>query len=116
MPDHDLQHLRQRLQRDVNCLRDPDRMTRRRALGTLRSCLLPGDDQRVKAKVKVKPGNGSSQASVGVNELSLRKFLVETLLSPLIELLSDPVEKCRELSAGGSILVPVLVAPFPHLC
>lgn len=37
-----LSQLRQRLQRDVNCLSDPDRSTRRRALTKLQKAMFQG--------------------------------------------------------------------------
>ncbi len=73
-------NLRPRLMRDINCLRDPDRLTRKRALASLRTALLSQDN--------VTPPK----------EESLRKFLVDTLLDPLLTLFTDPIEFCREQS------------------
>ncbi|CAM9903686.1 unnamed protein product, partial [Discosporangium mesarthrocarpum] len=72
-----LSQLRQRLQRDVNCLSDPDRSTRRRALGKLQKLLF----QETKLQEPV-----------------LRGFLVRHLAPHLVNALKDPVEKCREVA------------------
>ncbi|CAM9284235.1 unnamed protein product, partial [Choristocarpus tenellus] len=74
--------LRQRLQRDINCLSDPDRMTRRRALSKIQKHLF--QDAKVEEPV-------------------LRAFLVHHMSSQLVTLLQDPVEKCRELA--GTLLL-----------
>ncbi|CAM9386582.1 unnamed protein product [Chrysoparadoxa australica] len=68
------------LQRDLNCLADSDRTSRRRALTRLEKLLLGKDPCP--------------------EETVMRRFLVDTLSLQLITLLADPVEKCRELSAG----------------
>jgi hypothetical protein len=73
-----LRQLALKLQRDVNCLSDPDRTTRRRALTKLE-------------KVLVQEPQGRALLST---------YLINTLAAPLVQLLSDPVEKCRELGSG----------------
>eukprot|EP00903_Cladosiphon_okamuranus_P019980 g18356.t1 len=77
-----LSQLQQRLQRDVNCLSDPDRSTRRRALAKLQKAFF----QESK-----------------IPEAVLRGFLSRYLSERLVGMLADPVEKCREL-AGGLLL------------
>eukprot|EP00752_Nemacystus_decipiens_P002612 g2445.t1 len=77
-----LSQLRQRLQRDVNCLSDPDRSTRRRALVKLQKAFF----QEKK-----------------IPEAVLRGFLSRYLSERLVGMLADPVEKCREM-AGGLLL------------
>ncbi|CAM9495550.1 unnamed protein product, partial [Scytosiphon promiscuus] len=77
-----LSQLRQRLQRDVNCLSDPDRSTRKRALTKLRKAIFQ------EAKIP---------------EVVLRGFLTRHLAERLVGMLADPVEKCREM-AGGLLL------------
>ncbi|CAM9268980.1 unnamed protein product [Ectocarpus sp. 13 AM-2016] len=77
-----LSHLRQRLQRDLNCLSDPDRSTRKRALTKLQKALFR------EAKVP---------------EAVLRGFLSRHLSERLVGMMADPVEKCREM-AGGLLL------------
>ncbi len=67
----------QALQRDVNCLSDENRSTRKRALERLR-----------KATIGRCPGYDPAQLQ------SVCEFLVK----PLLRIFSDPVEKCRELS------------------
>ena len=67
----------QKLQRDVNCLSDENRATRKRALERLRKeCV--GQTPSYPADVL--------------------QGLMGFLLKPLIKMLSDPVEKCRELA------------------
>jgi hypothetical protein len=73
-----LKQLALKLQRDVNCLSDPDRTTRRRALTKLDKVLVQEPQDRA----------------------LLSAYLVNTLAAPLVQLLSDPVEKCRELGSG----------------
>ncbi len=75
-------NLRPRLMRDINCLHDPDRLTRKRALVSLRTALLS-------------QGNGKQPLP---KEEALRAFLVDTLLDPLVTLFTDPMEFCREQS------------------
>ena len=69
----------QKLQRDVNCLSDDNRTTRRRALDRLRRETV-----------------GRSPA----HSLEVLQGLMEFLVKPLLKVLSDPVEKCRELAVG----------------
>ncbi len=76
-------NLRPRLMRDINCLHDPDRLTRKGALASLRMALLPQDNGKQPPPPK---------------EEALRKFLVDTLLGPLVALFADPMEFCREQS------------------
>ncbi|KAG5189377.1 hypothetical protein JKP88DRAFT_286753 [Tribonema minus] len=70
-----LHQLTLKLQRDVNCLSDPDRTTRRRALSKLDKVLVGADSSK----------DGSYASVLGAY---------------FTQLLRDPVEKCRELSAG----------------
>ena len=65
------------LQRDVNCLTDPQRFVRKRSLEKL---------SRVE-ELRMKFG---TEAMIG--------FFKSHLLKPLLLCISDPVEKCRELS------------------
>eukprot|EP00904_Undaria_pinnatifida_P011354 jgi/Undpi1/7349/HiC_scaffold_22.g09822.m1 len=74
-----LSQLRQPLQRDINCLSDPDRSTRRRALTKLQRALFQ------EAKIP---------------EAVLRGFFSRFLSEKLVGILADPVEKCREMGAG----------------
>lgn len=68
----------QKLQRDVNCLLDENRSTRRRALERLQ-----------KETVQSTPHIADEMEG-----------LVDFLLKPLLKEFSDPVEKCRELAIG----------------
>ena len=77
--DGDLASLLQKQQRNLNCLRDPDRTTRKRALSRM-----------VKAFVD---GNG---AGYSVNVLDM--FFVEHLRDGLIRVISDQVEKNRDMA------------------
>lgn len=70
--------LLQKLQRDVNCLLDENRSTRRRALERLQ-----------KETVQSTPHIADEMEG-----------LVDFLLKPLLKEFSDPVEKCRELAIG----------------
>ncbi|CAM9230591.1 unnamed protein product, partial [Laminaria digitata] len=74
-----LSQLRQRLQRDINCLSDPDRSARRRALTKLQKAFFQ------EAKIP---------------ETVLRGFFSRFLSEKLVGMLADPVEKCREMSGG----------------
>ncbi|RHY29489.1 hypothetical protein DYB32_005433 [Aphanomyces invadans] len=65
------------LQRDVNCLSDPQRMVRKRALEKL---------SQVSDLV----------AKFGQDQLV--QFFHAQLMTPLLQCIGDPVEKCRELS------------------
>ena len=67
----------QKLQRDVNCLSDESRSTRRRALERLRR---------------------ETVAHSPPLPAPTLQALLELLLKPLLKLFSDPVEKCRELA------------------
>ncbi|RHY86293.1 hypothetical protein DYB26_013637 [Aphanomyces astaci] len=70
------------LQRDVNCLSDPQRMVRKKSLEKL------------------------SQVSDLVAKFGqdhLLQFFHAQLMKPLLVCVADPVEKCRELSLRGSI-------------
>ncbi|RQM31047.1 hypothetical protein B5M09_007051 [Aphanomyces astaci] len=70
------------LQRDVNCLSDPQRMVRKKSLEKL------------------------SQVSDLVAKFGqdhLLQFFHAQLIKPLLVCVADPVEKCRELSLRGSI-------------
>ena len=70
-------HFLQRLQRDVNCLSDDNRTTRRRALERLR-----------KETILHHPNYPPS----------VLQALLDFMLKPLLRALSDPTEKCRELA------------------
>ncbi|KAL4440146.1 hypothetical protein ABPG75_003147 [Micractinium tetrahymenae] len=76
----DHQALLASLQRDINGLSDPDRSTRRRSVEKLHAALLG--------------------PSGGVAPAALQAVLAGPLLVPLVRLLADPAEKCRELAAG----------------
>lgn len=67
----------QRLQRDVNCLADENRATRKRGLERLK-----------KETVVHSPPYTAGQLQAVLN----------LLIKPLLKSLSDPVEKCRELA------------------
>ena len=69
----------QKLQRDVNCLSDENRGTRKRALERLR-----------KETLGHKPPYSSS----------VLQGLMGFVLKPLLKTLSDQVEKCRELAVN----------------
>ncbi|CAM6096313.1 unnamed protein product [Calypogeia fissa] len=72
----------QKLQRDLNCLSDPDRSTRRRALERLPKRLLSGD-----------PGE-SAAPSPDLLQAAWDGYILRLVGRSL----SDPVEKCRELA------------------
>jgi dynein assembly factor 5 len=72
--------LKQKFQRQINCLSDENRQTRRRALDQLKRALLGG-----------KPPDGAKPKVMA-------QFFSTCLQTPLLNLLGDPVEKCRELS------------------
>ncbi|CAK4287642.1 hypothetical protein Ae201684P_000738 [Aphanomyces euteiches] len=65
------------LQRDVNCLSDPQRMVRKRSLEKLSQV-------------------SDLAAKFGQDQLVL--FFQAQLFKPLVQCIADPVEKCRELS------------------
>eukprot|EP00899_Mesostigma_viride_P025251 jgi/Mesvir1/5910/Mv00679-RA.1 len=86
--------LLQSMQRDLNCLTDPDRNTRRKALERLRKRLLEGDPPPAPA-----PG-------------LLQEVFCGSVLRPLLKLLSDTVEKNRELAV---LLLADVTAKIPTL-
>lgn len=65
------------VRRDINCLADNSKMTRKRAVINLRKATVDA---------KVKP--------------EVLQILLEAMLKPLIKLFADPAEKVRELSIG----------------
>ncbi|GMH41563.1 hypothetical protein BSKO_09473 [Bryopsis sp. KO-2023] len=69
------------IQRDINCLSDPDRSIRSRAITKLSKKLLEGD-------------GGTPPA----NEEILQALFLGPMLHSTVNLLSDPAEKCREAS------------------
>jgi dynein assembly factor 5 len=75
-----MEDLQQKLQRDLNCLSDPNRGTRKRALEKLTKTL-----------------TGASLPA-GVTAETLATYFSENLQAPLLTLLADPVEKNRELA------------------
>ena len=91
--------LKQKLQRNINCLADPDRSTRRRSLDKLKRTLLAA-----------KPPEGASVKAMAA-------FFESMLQEPLLKILADPVEKCRELSCeivtrfAGSIIGACRASP-----
>ena len=70
-------YLCQSLQRDINCLADDNRGTRKRAL------------EKINKEVFSKKSKLSA---------SVMKTVFEEILKPVLKLFSDPTEKCRELS------------------
>lgn len=90
------------MQRDINCLSDADRTTRRTALQRLVVRLLKGD------AMAPKPSPALLQA-----------VLLGPLLAPVVRLLSDPVEKCREVALelllAAASQVPDVPALLPSL-
>ena len=84
-------------QRDVNCLSDPDKNTRKRAL------------EKILGEVK-----SLSKQSDSVTAAAQAQDC-QTVLSPLIlKCFADPTEKCRELSVTlASELLPLLSNPAP---
>merc|ERR1740138_1114737 len=96
--------LTQTWQRDINCLTDPNRHTRKRALEKLqKKLILP----------QAKAADGAP-----TNE-ELADFFGRSLRAPLVALLADPIEKCRELACTmlAALASGVLVAPerAPHV-
>ncbi|KAG6553495.1 hypothetical protein Mapa_004407 [Marchantia paleacea] len=85
----------QKLQRDLNCLSDPDRSTRKRAIERLQKRLLNGD-----------PGEGAPSPGV------IQAAWDDVILRLLLRTLSDPVEKCREL---GIQLIKSAVKVVPQV-
>jgi hypothetical protein len=82
--DTDLSAYLATIQRQVNCLTDPDRSTRRTAAAGLRARLAGG------------VGEGGPQAvSPPPNPALLQALLEGPLQQPLLGLLADVVEKCR---------------------
>ena len=73
-----LDDLTQKQQRNINCLTDPNRSTRRRALGKFLKVF------NEKPKKNVRQVHAT--------------FFIQSLRSPLLACLCDEVEKCRELS------------------
>eukprot|EP01137_Pigoraptor_chileana_P002783 Opistho-2@42102 len=74
----------QTAQRDINCLADENRNTRRRAVEKLRVVL--------------------QQATGAQAELSsqpCRRALASSVIKPLLRLFADPGEKCREVAIGA---------------
>lgn len=69
------------LQRDLNCLVDPDRSTRRRALERLQKQLLQGEANNSPAYLA-----------------DLQVAWDDTILKKVLKALCDSVEKCRELA------------------
>mmetsp|Transcript_16748 Transcript_16748/g.46804 ORF Transcript_16748/g.46804 Transcript_16748/m.46804 type:complete len:975 (+) Transcript_16748:187-3111(+) len=93
-------------QRDINCLSDPEKGTRRRALEKLHVTLIKG------APSSPAPSPGMLQAVV-----------CGPLLAPMVNLLADPMEKVRELDVQlwAAVLgrlqdtIPLLPALVPAL-
>lgn len=79
-------------QRDLNCLSDPDRNTRRRAL------------EKILKDVIARVGKHDFTPEVVKSNLDL-------LHKPLLKCVKDPAEKCRELSVTIlAMLVPLVIA------
>jgi len=79
-------------QRDLNCLSDPDRNTRKRAL------------EKISKDVQARSGKPDFTADVVKHNLDL-------LHKPLLKCVKDPAEKCRELSITIlGALVPLATA------
>ncbi|GAQ77627.1 hypothetical protein KFL_000010760 [Klebsormidium nitens] len=70
-------------QREFNRLQDPDRSVRRAALETFKKLLAP-----------------TGAGTVAPDGPYLEALCASGLLPPFLQLLSDPVEKCRELALG----------------
>ena len=85
----DCEELRQKYQRDLNCLVDPARSTRRRSLQKLKKALV---DQPT------------------ASEAARAEFFAVHAQTSLINLFADPVEKCREFAIG---IVNALAAMAP---
>jgi dynein assembly factor 5 len=79
-----LDELTKKQQRNINCLTDPNRSTRRRALG------------KFVKEFQSPPTTKNQQRDVHAS------FFIQSLQAPLLTCLSDEVEKCRELS--GTLL------------
>jgi hypothetical protein len=77
-PPNELLELTKKQQRNINCLSDPNRSTRRRALGKFVK------EFNAPPKKKQRPIHSM--------------FFIESLQKPLLTCLSDDIEKCRELS------------------
>ena len=75
----DVEALRQKMQRDLNCLIDPDRSTRRRSLTKLKKALVEQPT---------------------ASEATRAEFFAVHAQSALLNLFADPVEKCREFAIG----------------
>eukprot|EP01135_Chromosphaera_perkinsii_P010340 Nk52_evm12s2118 gene=Nk52_evmTU12s2118 len=83
--------LLQGLQRDINCLGDENRTTRRRALTKITKTLL------------------GEEGGVAQQRHEVTKAFPH-ILKPLLKLFADPVEKCRELAIGFvSESIPLLL-------
>jgi len=67
------------VRRDINCLSEADRIVRKKAIERLQKSLLSGGGKPVKQEFVV-------------------KLFLEELHKPLVRMLSDQAEKCRELS------------------
>lgn len=79
-------------QRDLNCLSDPDRNTRKRAL------------EKISKDVQARSGKPDFTADVVKHNLDL-------LHKPLLKCIKDPAEKCRELSITIlAALIPLVTA------
>ena len=75
------EELRRKYQRDLNCLVDSDRNLRKRSLVKLQRKLIE-----------------SSEETEKYGKLVFEIFFVEYLQKPILDLLSDSLEKCRETS------------------
>lgn len=79
-------------QRDLNCLSDPDRSTRKRAL------------EKISKDVQARKGKPDFTPDVVKQNLDL-------LHKPLLKTIKDPAEKCRELSVTIlGALMPLVTA------
>jgi len=89
----------QQYQRDVNCLSDADRTTRKRALAKL----------------------ATTVAALASDAEALTALWERLLRAPLLRLLADPVEKNRELAIAltasvlAALLAEPLLASLPHV-
>ena len=81
-PTESVAVLIQTWQRDINCLTDPNRHTRKRALEKLQKKLV----------------SVAGKDKGGPTEPELAEFFHRCLRAPLVALLADPIEKCRELA------------------
>ncbi|DBA86358.1 TPA: hypothetical protein ACH3X2_005589 [Trebouxia sp. C0005] len=75
----DQQGLQASIQRDINCLTDQDRNLRRTAISQLKSKLFPDGENQKAQDVQL-----------------LQQIVSGPMLVPVVRLLGDPVEKCRE--------------------